>query len=496
MLDIAREQAPTYEHLRQYLQLTQDSGYNAIGLYLEHRFVYPSAPWAAGIGAITPEMAKNLQAEFPEIQIIPFINLLGHFEGMLYTEFGKQFHEERFKGMQACPSNTDFGEFCERLIDDICSIFQSEIIHIGGDETQQLAKCEICSKRYANDPEQKAEIYGYHFGRLAHYLVEKKGRRAAVWGDMYLEHPAALEFMPKNSLIFNWEYFDDPTETNQQFLDQGFEVVTSPTLQTYNATWCHVSESGRNINMHLQSAVEQELFGVCLTTWECGLFGAYDTLFPAIACAGKAMNSGEPCRLLSSYGDDDEWATLMSDGLAECRGSFTPGKIRSSLKVRLLLYSNPFLAWMYHGEEFSGDVGERTLATLEKALREAKSEAQKGVTLFARSAVEFVRIAEQARLEYADGNAEKCVTKLATTRQIFDDLAKIAKRTNERIGGSLADIERCRIAKEHVEKVIHRIRHYGDGSLGYLPAFEHITHPKFVPHDQAAWWLINGWANE
>lgn len=79
---------------------------------------------------------------------------------------------------------------------------------------------------------------------------------------------------------------------------------------------------------------------------------------------------------------------------------------------------------------------------------------------------------------------------------VFDDLAKIARRTHERIGGSLADIERCRVAKEHVEKVLVRIRKYGDGSLGYLPAFEIITHPKFMPHDQGSWWLINSWANE
>ena len=36
----------------------------------------------------------------------------------------------------------------------------------------------------------------------------------------------------------------------------------------------------------------------------------------------------------------------------------------------------------------------------------------------------------------------------------------------------------------------------GDGVLGYLPSFEHLTHPKFVPHDQGAWWLINRWAHE
>jgi hypothetical protein len=52
------------------------------------------------------------------------------------------------------------------------------------------------------------------------------------------------------------------------------------------------------------------------------------------------------------------------------------------------------------------------------------------------------------------------------------------------------------LAKEAVERAMTRIKQYGDGSLGYKPSFEQITHPKFVAGDQAAWWLINRWANE
>src|SRR3972149_7318809 len=93
MLDIAREQAPTLDHLRRYLDLTRESGYNAIGLYFEHRFAFPCAPWAQGKGCVTPDMIATLQTEYPEIQIVPFLNLLGHFEGFLYTEYGKRYRE-------------------------------------------------------------------------------------------------------------------------------------------------------------------------------------------------------------------------------------------------------------------------------------------------------------------------------------------------------------------------------------------------------------------
>jgi hypothetical protein len=141
-------------------------------------------------------------------------------------------------------------------------------------------------------------------------------------------------------------------------------------------------------------------------------------------------------------------------------------------------------------------VGDRVLELCERAFRSAPNEAAKGVTTFLKSAVEFVRIAELAHQEYAAGRVEGAISKLVLTRQLFEDLERVAKRTHERIGGSLADIERCKIAKEHVERVIVRIRKYGDSALGYKPSFEMLTHPKFVPHDQAGWWLINGWANE
>src|SRR5262249_7002073 len=146
---------------------------------------------------------------------------------------------------------------------------------------------------------------------------------------------------------------------------------------------------------------------------------------------------------------------------------------RSSLKCRLLLEGNPFLAWLHHGQELSGERGDRALEVVEAALLAADNSDARGVAQFVKSAIEFVRFAEQARQAYAQGLPGVAISCLAPARQIFDDLLKVAKATQINAGGSLADIERCRIAKLHVETVILRIKEYGDGSLGYLPAFEH-----------------------
>lgn len=544
--DIAREQCPTLDQLRRFAELTESAGYNALGLYMEHRFAFECTPWAHGVGCVTPEMVRTLQSEFPRIQFIPFLNLLGHCEGFIYTEHGKRYREEQFKGLQACPSNPAFVELCVRMVDEAMEAFSSTIIHLGGDETKQLGYCPSCAERiqhlgdhafealeslsfakerleakfaeFMDDAglgsgrsKHQAQIYGEHFGPLCQRVLGA-ARTPALWGDMLLEHPTATSWIPKETLIFDWQYRRGVRDSAEKLLAHGYEVVGCPTLHTYNAAWLHLPESERNTQFVVSDSKELDLYGVCLTTWECALFGSYDALVPAVEWAGRLMsdpselaelrNSTAPSgsNLGRAYSQNSEaegdWAHLMGIELQNAEGIFAFSSIRSSLKCRFLLYGNPFLLWMHHAEELCGSSGDVALEILDQALAVAPGDAERGISQFVKSAIEFVRLAEEARLHYADGDFVGAIAKLAPTRMIFDDLAKIARRTHERIGGSLADIERCRVAKEHAEKVLVRIRKYGDGSLGYLPAFEIITHPKFMPHDQGSWWLINSWANE
>lgn len=496
MLDLAREQAPTLDHLYEYAAQSLDAGYDRLGLYLEHRFAYPSAPWAHGKRAVTPAMIQNLRMEFPSLQIVPFINLLGHMEGFLNCEPGTGFRETPFRGMQGCPSNGEFVKFCEGLLDDTLTAFDSELIHIGGDETWELARCQQCLERVPKSDDSKADIYGEHFGPLATRVVEK-GRRPAVWGDMFLEHPSSLAALPKEALIFDWQYHNGLRQTTPKLQSHGHEVVGCPTLHVFDAMWMHTGPSEENVREVSRDADDMGLHGVCLTTWESGLFGAYDSILPAVQWARKVMDEpGMEESMTAAFGKAQSWAVMMGEELNALGGVFTFDGHRSRLKCRLLLYSNPFLAWKHHGEQLSGDDGTKALEICERAIQATQDEGQKGVAMFVRGAIEFVRMAEAAHLWYAQNEPEKAIKALAPARHCFETLETLARRTHERIGGSLADIERCRIAREHCERVITRIQKYGRGELGYTPSFDTITHPRFVPHDQACWWGVNKWGDE
>ncbi|MDI9638582.1 family 20 glycosylhydrolase [Kamptonema cortianum] len=495
MIDIAREQSPSLDHLYQYAHIAQSSGYQALGLYLEHRYAFDCAPWAHGKGCITPNHIKSLQSEFPSLEIVPFINLLGHFEGFLYAEQGRELREELFTGLQACASCPEFIALAENMLDEVIQTFNSQVIHIGGDETYQLGRCEKCKARMAGKAaDEKAWLYSQHFIPLINRVIQA-GRTPAVWGDMFLDHPDALQGIPKQTIIYDWQYMNGLKESSPKF--SGHPVVGCPTLHVYNAPWMHVEGSEENVRTVSADIHDLNLHGFCLTTWECGLFGSFDTLFPAVQWAAiTADNPQNPQKLAQAYESSQKWAELIGIELEQIGGVFAYSKLRNPLKVRFLLYGNPFLAWMHHRQQLAGEDGTKALAILEQALFHAQGEAEKGIAIFVRSAIEFVRLAEEARIAYAEKKPEMAASKLAPTRHLFDNLEAIAKQSHARIGGSLADVERCRAAKRHVEIVIQRIKQYGNGELGYLPAFEVITNPRFMPHDQGCWWLVNNWANQ
>jgi hypothetical protein len=288
MYDIAREQAPDDALLGTLIERSRASGYNALGLYLEHRFCYPSQQWAAAPGCLNAERLQKLstQARLAGVRLIPFLNTLGHLEGFIRAEGGTHLAESPSKTLSAqiCPSRPECRDFAQALVNDAIAAFHDEWLHLGGDETQQLGECPLCAAT------TKAELYGEYYADLCRAVLER-GKRPCLWGDMLLAHPEALNAIPKQTLIFDWQYFDSRAKSTAMFRQRGFDVVCCPSIQTYNSGWCFLRESQENIDQHAAAAKEQGALGVLVTTWEHSCFSQYDATFPLIFAAGRRLSA-------------------------------------------------------------------------------------------------------------------------------------------------------------------------------------------------------------
>jgi hypothetical protein len=493
MYDIAREQSPPEELLVEMLRRSAAAGYNAVGLYLEHRFAYPSAPWAAGPGGLTPEVVRRLQSRVSRPagrtapRIIPFLNTLGHMEGFIRSEGGQWLAEGEagFGGLQMCATRPECAAFARRLVADALDTFDDEWVHLGGDETRQLGQCPTCAARVAQVGQ--GGLYGEYFGPLCRFVLER-GHRPCLWGDMLLQRPEALDAIPRQTLIFDWQYFSRPRETTELFRRHGFDVVCCPSLQTYNAGWCFLRESQTNIDEHAADARRAGALGVLVTTWEFSFFTQYATALPLIYAAGRRLASGQDWYAALSAEAGEAYARaadILGNQIPAAAALLKPGTWRK-LRDQLVIRQNPFYLWQAWRSAACGPVGDTTLRLCDEAdaLLSADAPLRCAVELH-RVAVEWVRLVERTYQAYADG---QLATAVDTLREGADLLHRLRPGLTQAAdsGGSRPDVRRLEVLIDKVNRVAQRI-----GTLlpigPYRPAFETLIHDAYVDGDQAAW---------
>jgi hypothetical protein len=486
MYDVAREQSPREELLAETLQRSAAAGYNALGLYLEHRFAYPSAPWAAAPGCLTPQIVRRLvRGHRP--RVIPFLNTLGHMEGFIRAEGGQWLAEGAagFGGVQMCATRPECAAFARGLVTDALDAFDDEWIHVGGDETRQLGQCPQCAARVAQVG--KGGLYSEYFGPLCRFILER-GRRPCLWGDMLRQQPAALAALPRQTVIFDWQYFSRPLESTQFFRSLGFDVVCCPSLQTYNAGWCFWPRSQVSIDEHAADARCAGALGVLLATWELSCFTQYSTIMPLIYAAGRRLARGQEWSVALEMEGGEAYARaadILGRRIPAAAALLKPGtwrKLRDSFVVR----QNPFYLWQAWRAEVGGPVGDEILRLCDEAgtLLPGDAPLQFAVELH-RVGVEWVRLVEQVYRAYAAGHIASAADQLRCGCELLGRLRPGLEQAAQE-GGSTADLRRLELLIEKTTRVRRRIEALPAG-CPVRPAFETLMHDAYVEGDQAAW---------
>lgn len=183
----------------------------------------------------TQEEVKDIikYAEKRGITIVPEIEMPGHTQAVLaaYPEYGctgKRTEVWTQWGVSQnvyCAGQEKTFAFLQDILDEVCNLFPSEYIHIGGDECPkvQWEKCPKCQKRIKdNKLKDEHELQSYFIKRIEKYL-NSKNRRLVGW-DEILEGGLA-----PNATVMAWRSAHEGVKSAKQHHD----VIMSPTSHCY-----------------------------------------------------------------------------------------------------------------------------------------------------------------------------------------------------------------------------------------------------------------------
>ncbi|MDR1923527.1 MAG: family 20 glycosylhydrolase, partial [Planctomycetaceae bacterium] len=181
------------------------------------------------------------QADFKElidyaakkhITIVPEIEMPGHYGAALRSYPELLACDPNHPAGMCCPGKESTLRFTEGVLDEVCELFPSKFIHIGGDECSksEWKKCPDCKKRMEeNGLKDYDELQSWFIKHFDKYLAAK-GKRLIGW-DEILDGGLAPE-----ATVMSWRGTVHGVEANRGGLaaaKAGHDVVFTPVDYCY-----------------------------------------------------------------------------------------------------------------------------------------------------------------------------------------------------------------------------------------------------------------------
>ena len=299
----------TIEQLEKYIRLASYYKFNYVVIEPWGVFPYKSHPeFAYADKKLDPAKFKKIINLCYELGItpIPQVSVLGHgTQSRISTAKHAVLanHPElenifELYGWSYCMTSKKAEKILKDLLAEIYEFYgKPPFFHIGCDEAYDMGTCYSCSKQNIT------ELLTSHLVKFNKY-VNSLGARTIIWHDMLLDradprwknHVAmgnaemakALETLPKNIIIADWQYsYQDKNQmkfaTPKHFKDAGHDVIVCP--------W----EVNKGILALAKTAKDDNLFGFLETTWH-HLYGTKRFFSFFYASGDAAWNGGAPLR--------------------------------------------------------------------------------------------------------------------------------------------------------------------------------------------------------
>jgi N-acetyl-beta-hexosaminidase len=191
-------------------------------------------------GYYTQDQIKEIVAYATQrhIEVVPEIDVPGHSEAALsaYPQYTclKKAPESvmAFSAHLFCGGRESTYEFLQDVLDEVCELFPSEYIHLGGDEAPKKIwnTCDDCQKRIKDEGlADSHELQLYFSTRMAKYL-KSKNRKTIFWGDVVYHEGMEL---PDNVVISWWNWRGHKDKALKNAIKRGHPVICNTNYYTY-----------------------------------------------------------------------------------------------------------------------------------------------------------------------------------------------------------------------------------------------------------------------
>jgi hypothetical protein len=251
----------------------------------EDKFAYPSHPEIGAPGAFTMKEMQEFTryAQKYHIQIVPLVQGLGHVSFILKWPQYKGLREIADSNWEFCPLKDGSYDLLFDLWEDAMKATPgSEYIHIGSDETYELAACDQCRAKAGEIG--KSGLYLLFVNKAAKHL-QAKGRKIMAW-----ERPMgwtrgsspAKGIVPEKGLILteSYNYMAQDFHFAKESRALGYEVYAydpNPgTTALFLPYFYRVREGGQKVSGSLEnsydlltsSAISGAVDGMINTSWD------------------------------------------------------------------------------------------------------------------------------------------------------------------------------------------------------------------------------------
>jgi hexosaminidase len=203
---------------------------------INHSLQTPEFKYQVHEGFLTHADIKEIvdHGKSLNIDVVPEINIPGHTGALLaaYPEFGVNKEKVEVSGQWGISNHLlrpfpDTFDFLRELFTEVSSVFPSQYIHVGGDESlidNWLKDPEIVALMKEREFSTPKELFIY-FMKEIEVIIHSLGKKMITWDDAFAFDPSQAT----QATVMSWRGAD----ISKTAMQHGRDVIFSPVFPTY-----------------------------------------------------------------------------------------------------------------------------------------------------------------------------------------------------------------------------------------------------------------------